>query len=59
MEFSQLYQASWIVEVRSYRLGHLALGSSFHWPDLAAYSVGALLGALLEISFRLGPVGRR
>lgn len=49
VEFSQLYQAPWINEIRSYRLGHLVLGSGFHWPDLPAYAVGVGVGMFIEI----------
>lgn len=49
VEFSQLYQAPWINEIRSYRLGHLALGSAFHWPDLPAYAVGVACGVAFEL----------
>lgn len=50
VEFSQLYQAPWINSLRATRLGHLVLGSTFHWPDLFAYAVGILAGWLLDIS---------
>lgn len=48
VEFSQLYQAPWINAVRAHPIGHLVLGSTFNWPDLAAYTVGALMALLLE-----------
>ncbi len=49
IEFLQLYQAPWIEAIRSYRLGHLVLGSTFNWPDLPSYALGVALGAVLEI----------
>jgi hypothetical protein len=49
IEFLQLYQAPWIESIRSYRLGHLVLGSTFNWPDLPSYAVGVALGVILEI----------
>ncbi len=48
VEFTQLYQAAWINAIRETRLGHLILGSTFHWPDLIAYPVGVSLGLLLD-----------
>lgn len=48
IEFFQLYQAPWIDSIRAMRIGHLVLGSTFNWPDLAAYAVGIALGAVVE-----------
>lgn len=48
VEFSQLYQAAWLVSIRSTTLGHLVLGSTFSWFDIAAYAAGVLLGALID-----------
>ncbi len=48
VEFSQLYQASWLNSIRSTTLGHLVLGSTFSWLDIAAYAVGVLVGALID-----------
>jgi hypothetical protein len=50
VEFSQLYQAAWLNSVRSTTLGHLILGSIFSWFDIAAYCVGVLAGALIDVS---------
>ena len=52
VEFSQLYQAPWINSIRSTTPGHLVLGSTFSWMDIAAYAVGVLLGALLDASLQ-------
>ncbi|MBI1905715.1 MAG: DUF2809 domain-containing protein [Rhodocyclales bacterium] len=49
VEFSQLYQAPWINAIRATTPGHLVLGSTFHWPDLVAYTVGIATGAILDI----------
>jgi hypothetical protein len=49
-EFSQLYQAHWINDVRSTTLGHLLLGSVFSWSDLLAYTFGVAISALLDRS---------
>jgi len=48
VEFSQLYQADWINAIRHTTLGHLVLGSTFHVPDLLAYTVGVAVGAVAE-----------
>src|SRR4051794_41576573 len=40
IEFLQLYHAHWIELIRSTRIGHLILGSTFNSPDLLAYAVG-------------------
>ncbi len=42
-EFSQLYQAEWINQVRRTPLGHLILGSAFSWFDMLAYTVGVTI----------------
>ena len=52
VEFSQLYQAPWLNAIRSTTIGHLALGSTFSWFDIAAYAVGVLIGCLLDITAR-------
>jgi hypothetical protein len=52
VEFSQLYQAPWINAVRAHPLGHMVLGSTFNWGDLAAYTVGAVLALLLELALQ-------
>lgn len=48
IEFSQLYRAPWLNEIRGTTIGHLVLGSTFSWPDIAAYAVGVLVGALID-----------
>ena len=48
VEFSQLYQAPWIVELRSHTLGHLVLGSFFGWADLIAYTAGVAVAAIVD-----------
>jgi hypothetical protein len=49
IEFSQMYHARWIDSIRANRLGGLVLGSTFNWPDLLAYAIGVLVGALAEM----------
>lgn len=50
VEFSQLYQAPWLVSIRKTTLGHLVLGSAFHAQDLLAYAAGIAIGAVLELA---------
>lgn len=50
VEFSQLYQPAWLNSIRSTTLGHLVLGSTFSWFDIAAYAVGVLVGSLVDAS---------
>lgn len=40
VEFSQIYHAPWIDEIRNNAVGHLFLGSTFNAIDLVAYLVG-------------------
>lgn len=56
VEFSQLYHAAWIDQIRRTRLGALTLGAVFNWPDMIAYSLGVLAGAVAESTtgLRLG-----
>jgi hypothetical protein len=48
VEFSQLYQAPWLNSIRQTTIGHLVLGSGFHWQDLIAYAAGVIVGMLGE-----------
>ena len=52
VELSQLYHAPWIDAIRATLPGRLVLGSTFNWPDLAAYAVGVAIGALVEWRWR-------
>ena len=54
VEFSQLYHAPWIDAVRATIPGKLVLGNTFAWPDLIAYAVGVVVGALAEWRLRRG-----
>lgn len=45
IEFSQLYQAAWLNDMRSTVLGALILGKGFLFIDLVRYTVGILIGA--------------
>jgi hypothetical protein len=48
IEFLQLYQAAWIVEIRSYKLGALILGSGFVFSDLICYVIGASMTFIFD-----------
>lgn len=48
IEFSQLYQANWIIEIRKTFLGHHILGQEFLWSDLMAYIFGIAMAFLLD-----------
>jgi hypothetical protein len=48
IELSQLYHKPWIDTFRATRLGALVLGFGFLWGDLICYSVGIMIGILLE-----------
>ena len=52
VEFAQLLQWHWLVELRRNRLGALVLGRGFLWSDLVAYFVGVLAAFLSECVFR-------
>jgi len=49
VECSQQYQAPWLNQLRSTTIGHLVLGSTFSWIDMAAYTVGISIGAALDV----------
>ena len=48
VEFSQLYKAPWIDQLRHTFFGRMVLGDTFLWGDLLSYSVGILLAVLLD-----------
>lgn len=50
-EFSQLYHASWIDEVRNTTVGSLVLGNTFLWTDLLCYLAGAVLAVVVDYTF--------
>ena len=49
VEFSQLFHAAWLDELRRNRLGALVLGQGFLWSDLVCYAIGIGLGVTLEL----------
>jgi hypothetical protein len=50
IEFSQLYKAEWIDNIRHTLFGRLVLGDTFLWGDLLSYTIGIGLGILFEIA---------
>jgi len=48
IEFSQLYKAPWINELRHTLFGRLILGEGFLWSDLFCYILGIGLGVLVD-----------
>ncbi len=49
IEFSQFYHAPWIDSLRHTKIGGLILGFGFKSSDLVCYSVGVLLGTLIDL----------
>lgn len=49
IEFSQLYKAGWIDNLRHTFAGRMILGETFFWGDLVSYTAGILIGVLIDI----------
>ncbi len=48
IEFSQLYQADWINEIRKTLFGRYVLGQGFLWSDILAYTFGVFAAFAVE-----------
>ena len=48
IEISQLYHAPWIDAIRNTTLGGLILGFGFLWSDLVCYTIGIIIGIIIE-----------
>ncbi|WP_244248403.1 ribosomal maturation YjgA family protein [Flavobacterium foetidum] len=48
IEFLQLYQDAWIIELRQTLFGRYVLGQGFLWCDILAYTFGILCISLIE-----------
>jgi hypothetical protein len=48
IEFFQLYQAPWIIELRKTLFGRYVLGSGFLWSDILAYTGGVAFAFVAE-----------
>jgi hypothetical protein len=46
IEFLQLWQAPWLLAIRSTWAGRVLLGNTFLWADFPPYAIGAFLGWL-------------
>jgi len=49
VEFSQLYQADWINDIRNWGYMGILLGYGFHVSDLIAYTLGILAGLAVDL----------
>ncbi len=49
IEFSQLYQAVWINNIRHTLIGGLILGETFLWGDMLCYTIGVGIGVVIEV----------
>ena len=48
IEFQQLYQADWILNLRNSILGHYVLGQGFLWSDLVFYTIGITVAYFMD-----------
>ncbi|NQX70264.1 DUF2809 domain-containing protein [Paenibacillus alba] len=49
IEFSQMYQAEWLVDLRQTVIGSLVLGTGFLKVDLIRYALGIILAYCVDI----------
>jgi hypothetical protein len=52
IEFSQLYKAPWINDLRHTLFGRLVLGETFLWGDLLCYTIGVGIGIAVDSLIR-------
>lgn len=48
IEFLQLYQGEWMIELRETLLGRYVLGQGFLWSDILAYTFGIITAFIIE-----------
>jgi hypothetical protein len=48
IEFLQLYQGEWIIELRKTLFGRYVLGQGFLWTDIVAYTFGIAIAFVIE-----------
>ncbi len=48
IEFFQLYQAEWIIQLRQTLFGRYVLGQEFLWADILVYTIGIIFTYLIE-----------
>ena len=51
IEFLQLYDAKWMLDIRRTTLGHYVLGQGFLWSDLVYYTLGIIMAFLIDFNF--------
>ncbi len=51
IEFLQLNQAEWIIEIRRTSIGHYALGQGFLWSDLGFYTLGIIMAFCMDLNW--------
>ena len=51
IECSQLFHPPWLEYLRSIKVFSLILGFDFSWTDIAVYSMGLSLAALINLQF--------
>lgn len=54
IEISQLFSPVWLEYLRSIKVFALILGHTFLWSDIVAYTLGIIIGALLDGYIALG-----
>ena len=50
IEFLQLYDAEWMLEIRRTTAGHYVLGQGFLWSDLGYYTLGIIMAFLMDFN---------
>lgn len=48
IEFLQLYQEEWMIELRKTLFGRYVLGQGFLWTDIIAYTFGIAIAFVIE-----------
>ena len=51
IEALKLCQTPWLASVRHTTIGHLIFGNVFSWQNLVAYTIGVLMGLMVEVLF--------
>ena len=48
IEFLQIYQGEWMIELRKTLFGRYVLGQGFLWTDIIAYTFGVAIAFFVE-----------
>lgn len=51
IEFLQLYNGEWMLEIRRTTMGRYVLGQGFIWSDLVYYLLGVIVAVYLDYRF--------